>query len=44
MSVIPDIVTVLVVQPDEQAHAPVQRALKAIARTLKVPVDLLTPD
>ena len=32
MTAIPDIVTVLVVQPDEQAHAPVQRALKAIER------------
>ena len=32
MSALPDTVTVLVVQPDEQAHAPVQQALKAIER------------
>ena len=32
MSVLPDVVTVLVVQPDEQAHAPVQQALNAIER------------
>jgi diguanylate cyclase (GGDEF)-like protein/PAS domain S-box-containing protein len=32
MTTLPDTVTVLVVQPDEQAHAPVQQALKAIER------------
>ena len=32
MSALPDTVTVLVVQPDEQTHLPVQQALKAIER------------
>jgi diguanylate cyclase (GGDEF)-like protein/PAS domain S-box-containing protein len=32
MSALPDTVTVLVVQPDERTHAPVQQALKAIER------------
>jgi diguanylate cyclase (GGDEF)-like protein/PAS domain S-box-containing protein len=32
MSVLPDAVTILVVHPDERAHAPVKQALKAIER------------
>jgi diguanylate cyclase (GGDEF)-like protein/PAS domain S-box-containing protein len=32
MSALPDLVTVLVVQPDEAAHLPVQQVLKAIER------------
>jgi diguanylate cyclase (GGDEF)-like protein/PAS domain S-box-containing protein len=32
VSALPDTVTVLVVQPDEPSHLPVQRALRAIAR------------
>jgi diguanylate cyclase (GGDEF)-like protein/PAS domain S-box-containing protein len=32
VTALPDPVTVLVVQPDEQAHAPVQQALRAIER------------